>query len=195
MHFKLISLLMTAIFYLHANQVFAEAPQLTAQALFAAGKASPQGELRDYLKPGNVYHFSIFGGAKVNVKYVGAVGLGWDFAYSEHAFKNDLEGHYRRFSWDWFHLPLGFKFFYVKPGLSWVLTNVKIPELDIDESSIRPEIMFETGMRVGLGSNFVLTGGGRVERTWLDQEKTSAGRELAITGTYGSWFTGFILHI
>ncbi len=177
-----------------ATKALAEAPKATAQLLMEAGKASPQGKLRDYLKPGNAYHLNIFGGAKVDVKFVGAVGLGWDFTYSEHALKNDVQGHYRRFSWDWFHLPLGWGLFYVKPGLSWVLTNVKIPELQIEESSIRPELMLDVGARLGLGENFALTGGGHSEWAWLDTEKTAAGKDLHITGNFMSWFAGVMLY-
>lgn len=191
----LLTAFISAVCFLKASHVFAATPEPTGQLTLEAGKASPQGKLRDYLKPGNAYHFNIFGGAKVDLKLIGAVGIGWDFTYSEHAFKDDMKGHYRRFSWDWFHVPLGWGPFYVKPGLSWVLTNVKIHELQVDESSIRPELMFETGMRLGLGSNFAITGGGRGEWTWLDTEKTSTGKDLAITGNYGSWFAGFILHI
>jgi hypothetical protein len=175
-----------------ATTATAEAPKATAQLLLEAGKASPQGKLRDYLKPANAYHLNIFGGAKVDVKYIGAVGLGWDFTYSDHALKGDAAGHYRRFTWDWFHLPLSLGFFYFKPGLSWVLTNVKIPELGIDESSIRPELLMDVGVRVGLGSNFGLTAGGRGEWAWLDTERTSAGKDLAITGNVLSWFAGVL---
>jgi hypothetical protein len=176
------------------DSAFAEAPKATAHLLLEAGKASPQGKLRDYLKPGNAYHLNIFGGAKVDVKFVGAVGLGWDFTYSEHALKNDVDGHYRRFSWDWFHLPIGWGLFYVKPGLSWVLTNVKIPELQVDESSIRPEILLDIGARMGFGANFAITGGGHAEWAWLDSEKTSTGKDLNITGNFMSWFAGVMLY-
>lgn len=187
--------LFAGIFLIKAGQAFGAAPQATGKLLFAAGKASPQGKLRDYLMPANAYNFNIFGGAKVDLEYIGAVGLGWDFTYSEHKLKNDVKGHYRRFSWDWLHVPLSKSLFYVKPGLSWVLTNVKIPELQVEESSIRPELLFEAGMRVALGSNFGITGGARGEWTWLDTERTSSGKDLAITGNFGSWFAGFILFI
>ena len=186
-------LIVTLITFLTAKALHAEAPKATAQLLLEAGRASPQGKLRDYLMPATAYHLNIFGGAKVELRFIGAVGLGWDFSYSEHTLKNNVEGHYRRFSWDWFHLPLGFGFFYVKPGLSWVLTNVQIPELQVEESSIRPELLLDLGMRVGLGENFALTAGGRGEWTWLDTERTSKGKDLAITGNFGSWFAGIML--
>ncbi len=178
-----------------ASVAKAEAPQPTGSVHFEAGKSNPQGKLKDYLMPGNLYRFGIFGGAKVDLKFVGAVGLGWDFTFSEHKLKDNMEGHYRRVTWDWQHVPLSFGFLYVKPGLSWVVTNVKIPSLGVDESSIRPELMFESGIRVGLSPNFGFSTGAVAEWAWLDTEKTSAGKDLNITGNYGSWFAGFTLSI
>ena len=67
-----------------ATHVFAvDKDKIAAHLTIEGGKASPQGAMKDYLKPGNAYHLNIFGGAKVDMPYVGAVGLGWDFTYSE----------------------------------------------------------------------------------------------------------------
>lgn len=178
----------------HTSSVFAGEPKATAQLTLEAGRASPQGKLKDYLKPGNVYHLNIFGGAKVDLKFVGAVGLGWDFTFSEHRLKDDVVGHYRRFAWDWFHVPVGLGFLFFRPGLSFVLTNVKIPELEVDESSIRPEIILDAGVRVGVGANVAITGGGRAEWAWRDSEKTSLGHDLEITGNFMSWLAGLSIY-
>jgi hypothetical protein len=166
----------------------------TAQMTVEAGKASPKGKLQDYLKPATAYHLNVFGGAKVDMKFVGAVGLGWDFTYSDHPLKNDVSGHYRRLAWDWLHVPIGLGFFYLKPGVSWLLTNVKIPELGVDESSIRPELILDVGTRVGFGSNFALTGGGHAEWALVDKERKTDGTDLDITGNFMSWFAGVMIY-
>ena len=67
------------------------------------------------------------------------------------------------------------------PGLSWVITDVKVPELDISEQSIRPA-MISAGLHIPIIRHAEITIDGRSEATWQDYKKDVNGDKLNITG-------------
>ena len=50
------------------------------------------------------------------------------------------------------------------PGLSWVITDVKVPELDISEQSIRPAAMISAGLHIPIIRHAEITIDGKVKR-------------------------------
>lgn len=173
---------------------YAAKPKATGSLYLQGGQAYPQKDLVEFLQPGTAYRLKLFGGAKVNVKFVGAVGLGWDFTYSEHEMKFDDNASYRRLTWDWFHLPISLGFIHFTPGLSWVLTDVDSEVVGLKETSIRPAVMLDTGISLALTSNFGVALNARASKTIIDKEKLNDGSEINIVGDYVSWFVGGFIY-
>lgn len=176
-----------------SNMSYAK-PEATGSLLFQGGQAYPQKDLVEFLEPGTAYRLKLFGGAKVDMKFIGAVGLGWDITYSDHSIKMDESGSYRRFTWDWFYLPISLGFIHITPGLAWVVTDIDTELLGIKETSIRPAGILDIGASLAFTSNFGVALNGRVSKTIIDKETMSNGRDINIVGDYASWFLGAFLY-
>ena len=102
--FKLLVITFICSLTLISSKLMAKQPQPTGFILTEAGNAFPQTELSSWVEPGTAYRLKLFGGAKVKLGPVGAVGLGWDLTYSQHDIKESENGFYRRFTWDYIFL-------------------------------------------------------------------------------------------
>jgi hypothetical protein len=173
------------------------ATQATGHLTLEGGRSYPQKELAEWLEPGPAYRAEIFGGAKVNVPMIGAVGLGLDLTYSFHHFKDaggDDQGHYQRFLWDWFFLPINIGFLNVTPGIAWVVTDIDAPALGVEELSVRPAAVLSLGLRVGILPHLALTADVRGEKVLLDQERLDADHQLNITGEFVTALAGIMAY-
>lgn len=167
--------------------------QLAASAVAQAGIAYPGGTVAEYLKEGTAYRLNLFGGARLpRIAWLGAVGLGIDFTYSEHQPRDGSIGFaYRRFLWDWLFIPVTFAdILSITPGLAWIVTDVKYPAVDIEQTSIRPAGVLTVGLAYPIVSRLSLRADLRGELPFRDREKRSNGTELDLTGQFVSWFAG-----
>jgi hypothetical protein len=170
----------------------AHATDLTAYTAIEAGKAFPQSNLADFLIDGTAYRIDFFGGAKLqNIKFLSAIGLGLDFTYTTWRAKNDEAGfRYKEYQWDMFKLPIQVGWFMFEPGIIWMVTDVGIPHLNIDHTSIRPGINFTAGLRVPLLPHFNLRADGRIQRVMMEKELTKTNERFNVTGQSYSLFAG-----
>jgi hypothetical protein len=158
-----------------------------ASALFEYGKAYPLEHLADVLGDGDVYRFKLFGGVKIDTKWLGAVGLGVDFSYINHETlaSAGAGSHYRRYQWDLLTLPLAVWLFVLEGGLTWNVTSTKLVALGIDETSIRPGLVGNLGFRLPIIPHLTLRADARYEYVFSDTEVTDAGDKFNIQGP--SW--------
>ncbi|MFW7379239.1 MAG: hypothetical protein ACOH5I_10560 [Oligoflexus sp.] len=193
MKFARLCSILTVVFY--ASPIFAKG-EATGHVGLEYGKSAPQSHLIDTVGSGETLRLRLFGGAKIQQKGVGAVGLGLDLSYSDYELKNNLTGHYRRVVWDWFFLPLNIGFLEITPGLTWVITDVHIEEYDVRHVSIRPGGLIGLGFRIGILPYVALTGQVRAERVWEDKARAVAANldfdTLTITGDYISATVGIM---
>ena len=173
-------------------QLLAKA-KATGLAQFEYGVSYPQKDLTTYFSSGESYRFRIFGGAKLKL---GAVGLGWDFTFSDYSLKNSREGHYKRILWDWLFLPINIGFIQFTPGVAWVITNVDISDLGLKEQSVRPAAVVSLGVRLGVIKNFAVTAQVRGESVWEDKEPVNLinQSELDITGQFVTATVGGMMY-
>lgn len=167
-------------------------PEVTSNLMLQGGRSYPQAELAEWLQPGPAYRLKVFGGAKVDVAAVGAVGLGLDLTYSQHQIKNSEGGRYRRWLWDWLFVPINIGFLNVTPGIAWVVTDVHVPEWDVKEVSIRPAGVLSVGARVGVHPNVALTADVRAEKVVIDQEPIGPEEKKNVTGEYVAAMAGIM---
>jgi hypothetical protein len=164
-------------------------PKMAARIGVAAGRTAPMSEpLSEYVDSGEALQLKLFGGAKIKKKAgIGAVGLGWDITYSRYKLKNELEGHYRRYLWDWFFLPISLGPLVITPGLAWNVTDIHLPEYGIKEISVRPAAVLAVGLQVGILPHLALTAQARGEAVVDDREKPhepAPFEKLDITGNF-----------
>lgn len=182
--------LLVIIFFLIGELKSYAGPEATAHLGLEVGISTPQNHLTDYISPKNAARLNLFGGARVDQKGIGsaAVGLGLDLTYADYKLKSDMEGHYRRYLWDWFFLPISLGFLQITPGVSWVVTDVELKDLGIKETSIRPGAVLGVGIRLNILPFLALTAQVRGEKVWEDKEAItvpgSSIDELNITGEY-----------
>ena len=174
----------------------ASATELTAHTSFEAGKAFPQSHLADFLIDGTAYRVDLFGGARLQqFKFLSAVGLGLDFTYTTWRARNEEAGfHYRQYQWDMFKLPIELGWFIFEPGIIWMITDVAIPHLNIDHTSIRPGLNLTAGLRIPLLPHFNLRADARAQRVMMEKELTNTKERFNVTGQSYSWFGGFELY-
>lgn len=182
------------LFLFLSTALFAAAPQATGHLLLEAGQAYPQNHLCDFLEPGPSYRASIFGGAKVNVPMIGAVGLGLDATYTELPVKDMEEARYRQYTWDWFFLPIGLWIFNITPGVTWVVTDIKIPDLGIEDISIRPGGIISFGVRIPIVQHVAITADIRVNGVISDHEIRADGESMNITGSTVTGLAGIMAY-
>jgi hypothetical protein len=89
-----------------------------------------------------------------------------------------------------FQFPFQIGWFVINPGLIWMVTDVGIPHLGIDQTSIRPGADLTVGMRVPLLPHFNLRADGRIQRVLGESLLTSQGTRFNVTGQTYSWFAG-----
>jgi len=165
--------------------------KLAADFVLQYGKIYPQGHLSKVLGAGDSYRGKLFGGVKVNSKWLGAVGLGLDFTYSDIETKNmGLDSHFRRYQWDLFIAPVSFWLFTLEPGFIWNITDTKLSSLGIEETSIRPGFITNLGFRLPIVKHVILRADGRYEYVFKDSETTSAGDAFNISGSFYSVLGG-----
>ena len=162
----------------------------TGRILFAVGEATPQAEIGDWLEKGDQYRLYLFGGAKLKF---GAVGLGWDLTYSNHSIKNST-GSYKRYTWDWFYLPIAVGPVLFTTGLSWVVADVDYPELGIRETSVRPGGIAGLGVRLGIVPNGALSADLRYDNTAKDYETANSGKSYNMQGAFLSAVGGILIY-
>ncbi len=169
---------------------------LTARGAFQMGKSFPHSNLRDFLIDGTAYRVDLFGGAALkNIKFLSAIGLGLDVTYTDWRAKNPEAGfRYKQIQWDMFKLPISLWLFVLEPGITWMITDVSIPHLGIDQTSIRPGLNVNLGFRLPLLPHFNLRADARAQRIMMDKERTLTREEVNITGQTYSWFGGFELY-
>jgi hypothetical protein len=157
-----------------------------------AGKSFPQSNLEDFLVDGTSYRVDLFGGARLaNIKFLSAIGLGLDFTYTNWRAKNNEAGfRYKQYQWDMFKLPISIWWFIVEPGFIWMITDVQIPHLGIDQTSIRPGMNVNLGFRLPLLPHFNLRADARAQRVMMDKERTNTNEEVNITGQTYTFFGG-----
>jgi len=180
-------LLLLLLLPLHAH-----ATDLTAYTAVEVGKAYPQSNLADFLIDGTAYRVDLFGGAKLaNIKFLSAIGLGLDFTYTTWRAKNDEAGfRYKQYQWDMFKLPIQLGWFLLEPGIIWMVTDVGIPHLNIDHTSIRPGLNVTAGLRIPVLPHFNLRADARAQRVMMEKELTSTNERFNVTGQSYSWFAG-----
>ena len=159
------------------------------------GKIYPQGHLASFLGEGDSYRAKIFGGVKINSKWLGAVGLGMDFTYSDIA-TTDMgsDSYFRRYQWDLFILPLSVWLFTLEPGFTWNVTDTKLTSLGIEETSVRPGFITNLGFRLPVASHVILRADGRYEYIFKDTERKLAGDKLNISGSFYSVLGGLEIY-
>lgn len=173
----------------------AEESKIAADAVFQYGFSYPQQHLSHLLKTGQSYRLNLFGGAKLQSKWIGAVGLGLDFTYSNYPTKNQGNGsYYRRYQWDLFAIPLSFWLFVFKAGISWNVTHTKLLAHDIHETSIRPGFVADLGLRIPLAKHVLLRGDVRAEKVIKDTEIKRDGSKQNISGVFLAWLAGIELY-
>jgi hypothetical protein len=156
-----------------------------------AGKSWPNGPLQDWIGPGNAYRAHLFGGAHLQIPFVNAVGLGLDFTYAHHDFKQGSpDAYYRRYLWDWLFIPISIGYLQLTPGMAWVATDVKNDGLGIDRTSIRPAGVFTAALRIPVVSIVMLRTDFRTEIAFADHAQTTQGGTMNLTGSFWSWFGG-----
>jgi hypothetical protein len=170
----------------------AHATDLTAYGTFEAGKSFPQSNLADFLVDGTSYRADLFGGAKLkSIKILGAIGLGLDFTYTEWRPRNREDGfHYKQYQWDMFKLPLQIGWLLLEPSAIWMVTDISIPHLNIDHTSIRPGLGFTAGLRIPLFPHFMLAADARIQRVLAERELTNTNERFNVTGQNYSWLVG-----
>jgi len=183
--------LIFAIFLMVPVLAHSEGTEIAASAMVQYGKSYPQGELAKFLDQGDAYRLNLFGGAKLKVPFISAVGLGFDFTYYNYISKNSVDGFYfRRYLWDMLFIPIGFGPFLFTPGLAWVITDTHLPQFGINQTSIRPAGTLGLGFFLGLADRLALRIDGRVVWEMDDHEKMNDGNELNIRGKYVEAFAG-----
>ena len=170
----------------------AEATDLTAYTAFEMGKAFPQSNLSDFLIDGKAYRIDLFGGAKLqNVKFLSAIGLGLDFTYTTWRPLNAEAGfRYKQYQWDMFQFPFEIGWLVINPGVIWMVTDVGIPHLNIDQTSIRPGLDLTVGLRIPLLPHFNLRADGRIQRVMMEKVLTNQNTRFNVTGQSYTWFAG-----
>jgi len=186
---KLMELFWVLFVFLTSIPAFANSKtQATGHLGLEYGFSIPQGALADTFDPGSSLRLRAFGGAKLEQKGLGAVGLGLDLSYTNYLINEDLSGHYRRVVWDWFFLPLNIGFLELTPGFTWVITDVRIVEYGVRAVSIRPGGLLGVGFRLPVLPHLAFTGQARIERVWEDRARVGLSslpfETLIITGTY-----------
>lgn len=157
------------------------------------GVSFPQRPLSDYVDSGRAYRVELFGGAKMNaVRWLSAVGLGLDFTFSHFDTHNLGAGsYYHRYQWDIFRVPVGLGWFLFKPGFSWVVTHTKMTRFGIDETSIRPALLLDLGLRVPLAGPLALAVDGRYEWVVSDREPSRTTADtINLTGSFWTALAG-----
>jgi hypothetical protein len=174
----------------------AHATDLTAYVTPEIGRSFPQGNLGDFLIDGTAYRVDLFGGAKLaNVKFLSAIGLGLDFTYTNWRPLNQETGfRYHQFQWDMFHIPLQIGWILIDPSIIWMVTDIGIPHLNIDHTSIRPGIGITAGLRIPLLPHFALAVDGRAQRVMMEKELTNTNERFNVTGQSYSGFVGGSLY-
>jgi hypothetical protein len=163
----------------------------TGDFVLQYGKIYPQGHLASFLGEGESYRAKIFGGVKINSKWLGAVGLGMDFTYSDIEPKDTgSDSHFRRYQWDLFILPLSVWLFTLESGFMWNVTDTKLSALGIEETSIRPGFVTNLGFRLPVAPHVIVRADGRYEYVFKDTERTLAGEKLNISGSFYSVLGG-----
>lgn len=169
----------------------------TGQLTLEGGRAYPQRELTKWLAPGPSYRANIFGGAKVNVPMIGAVGLGLDFTYTDFKIK-DMDGmgkaYYHRYLWDMFFLPISFGILNITPGIAWVVTDAKVEAWGLNEVSIRPAFVLSGGLHLGITDHLGLCVDVRGERVVTDHEELYDGETINLTGDFVTAMGGLMLY-
>lgn len=130
-----------------------------------------------------------------NIKFLSAIGLGLDFTYTTWRPLNSEAGfRYKQYQWDMFKLPLQLGWFIVEPAFIWMVTDVGIPHLNIDHTSIRPGINLTAGLRIPLLPHFALAVDGRIQRVMMEKELTNTNERFNVTGQTYSWLVGGSLY-
>lgn len=182
---RLLNLGTTILVFLALSTSAAQAAnEKTGHLGVEGGRSYPQGEAATWLDPGPAFRTDIFGGVKINIGPGGAAGLGLDFTYAQYNTKNEDGGRYRRYLWDWFFLPIGIGYLNVTPGLAWVVTDVRLPSIDLEETSIRPAAVLSVGLNIPVMQHLALVVDVRGEKVLIDKERIDANHELNITGDF-----------
>ncbi|GAB6137727.1 hypothetical protein [Halanaerobaculum tunisiense] len=103
--------------------------------------------------------------------------------------KDNREGHFRRYLWNIFFIPVNLGPIQIQSGLAWNVTDVSIPALDLEEVSIRPAGVISAEVGMQLTENIVFTAMSRYENIVSDFEDTTAG-QMDISGETISAFSG-----
>jgi hypothetical protein len=174
----------------------ARATDLTAYGAFEMGKSFPQSNLADFLIDGTAYRIDLFGGAKLqNIKFLNAIGLGLDFTYTTWRPKNMEAGfRYKQYQWDMFKLPLQIGWVIIEPAIIWMVTDVGIPHLNIDHTSIRPGLNVTAGLRIPILPHFALAVDARAQRVMMEKELTNTNERFNVTGQSYTFLAGGALY-
>ncbi|MBU6375824.1 MAG: hypothetical protein KGQ59_07510 [Bdellovibrionales bacterium] len=161
------------------------------------GKSFPRAHLMDYVGEGKSYRAKVFGGVKLNVKYLGAVGLGLDFTATDYQLKAPAGGgsRYRRYQWDLLLVPVQIWLFTIEPGFTWNVTDARLTALGIEETSIRPGFITNLAFHLPIIKHLSLRVDGRYEQIMTDTETTSSGGKFNISGPFYSVLGGVELYL
>ena len=152
------------------------------------GYSNPLGDLALLIEPGIMYQTHFFGGVKVKG---GAAGFGIDFSFTDYPIAHNELGHYRRFTTDFLFFPLSSETFSLTPGLNISMSDIYLSEFGINEFSIRPALLLESGIHFSLSKKATLHIKYRYEYIIQDEEhSTSQNRNLNISGQFGSLLGG-----
>ncbi|MBT3980785.1 MAG: hypothetical protein HOE90_05480 [Bacteriovoracaceae bacterium] len=164
---------------------------LTAHVEGSYGPSWGSGQLHGRLTDGWMARIKLFGGAKLpKIKWLSAAGIGFDFTFSQFKDKNNVRNFsYDRYSWDWLYIPIRFWLFRITPGMSWVITNVRVPDWAIREKSVRPAFQLTLGLGFPIGS-FEIFVDARSEYVLEDREKANTGSNMNVTGYFLSTYAG-----
>jgi hypothetical protein len=195
---RFFSLILAALFFIaspFSTSALATETKATGDFVLQYGKIYPQGHLATFLGEGDSYRAKIFGGVKINSKWLGAVGLGMDFTYSDIATKDlGSDSYFRRYQWDLFIMPVSVWLFTLEPGFTWNVTDTKLTSLGIEETSVRPGFITNLGFRLPVASHVILRADGRYEYIFKDTERTLAGDKLNISGSFYSVLGGLEIY-
>jgi hypothetical protein len=186
---KKITLLIVILLIFSMGSTAVAKNKLSTSAALQIGKVFPKGEIGYYLKEGISYRTDLFIGANVDIPVVDAVGTGVDFTYTSHELKDDQAGHYKRYLWDIFFLPVNLGPIQIQPGVAWNVTDVEIPSLNLEEVSIRPAGVISAQLAIPINQHVRLTAMGRYEKIVSDLEETTDGK-INISGEAVSFLSG-----
>jgi hypothetical protein len=168
---------------------------LVGMASLELGRAEAQGELKNIIDDSQALRVKLFYGLLApNLSWLGAAGYGLDLTYSSHdpaaSITQDQGFEYERLLWQWIWIPYSIGPFFFKAALSWQWTKTSLPQLGIDESSFRPGLNLETGIRWPVANHWGLRAALRANQVVEDTETSDADDEVTVVGPITEAFVG-----